>query len=212
MFSGAGADLPAATQLVVDISEFIRDPLKGGLLAGIVIGSVVLIKFLLRTSTKMRLAFHHLLFKIPAVSTMVRNSALATAAMIQGNLTAAGVAVLDSLEIVKASNSNTYVQKALSDVRNGVYAGEPLSELFRQWPQIFDGTFCSMVSVGERTGKMDEMYQSIAMFYEEETENAVAALTELLEPIMIVFMGGTIGFILVAMYTPMFTLGDAIGV
>ena len=132
--------------------------------------------------------------------------------MIQGNLTAAGVAVLDALQIAKESIANTYVQKALSDVRNGVYAGEPLSVLFEKWPVIFEPTFSAMVAVGERTGKMDEMYSAIGLFYEEETENAVAALTEMLEPIMIVFMGGTIGFILVAMYTPMFTLGDALGV
>jgi len=212
MFSGSGAELPAATQLVVDISEFIRDPLKGGMLAVVFIGSIMGLKFLLATSKGFRLFIHKALFKVPLVSNLVRNSALSTLAMIQGNLTAAGVAVLDALEIAKESIANTYVQHALSDVRNGVYAGDPLSALFERWSDIFEPTFSAMIAVGEKTGKMDEMYKSIGLFYEEETESAVSALTEMLEPIMIVFMGGTIGFILVAMYTPMFTMGDALGV
>ena len=125
---------------------------------------------------------------------------------------AAGVAVLDALDIASSSMNNTYIQKALSDVKLGVFAGEPLSVLYKKWPAVFDVTFSSMVAVGERTGKMDDMYNAIAKFYEEETEESVAALTEMLEPIMIVFMGGTIGFILVAMYTPMFKMGEALGV
>ena len=212
MFKGAGAELPAATQLVVNISEFIRDPAKGGMLAIAVIGSFIGLKTLLRSSKKFKLGFDKFLLKIPVVSSMVRNSALSTLAMIQGNLTAAGVAVLDALEIAKESMDNSYVQLALSDVRNGVYAGDPLSSLFERWSDIFEPTFSAMIAVGERTGKMDEMYKSIGQFYEEETESSVAALTEMLEPMMIVLMGGTVGFILVAMYTPMFSMGEALGV
>ena len=212
IFTQAGQALPGTTQLVVDVSEFIRDPLRGGLALGLFVGAIVGIKLLIKTSDKIKFFFDRLKYRLPLISSLTRNSSIATFAMIQGNLTAAGVGVLDALEIAADSNPNTFYKKALSDIRNGVYAGEPLSALFKQWPAAFDGTFTAMVSVGERTGKMDEMYKAIAAFFEEETEGSVAALTEMLEPLMILFMGITIGFILMAMYTPMFQMGEAFGV
>jgi type IV pilus assembly protein PilC len=94
------------------------------------------------------------------------------------------------------------------NVRRGVFSGEPLSKLFEKTPDIFPPSFVALVSVGERTGNMEEMYGSIASYYESEMDVVIGRLTVMLEPIMMVFMGITVGGILVAMYTPMFAMGD----
>jgi type IV pilus assembly protein PilC len=141
---------------------------------------------------------------------LIQKSALSKIAMIQGNLTAAGVPVLESLDIAASSVNNIVIQEAMIEVKKGVFSGEPLSVLFEKEPSIFTTTFVAMTSVGEKTGNMEEMFESIARYYEEEMDVTIAQLTSMLEPIMIVFMGVTIGFILVAMYTPMFQMGQTL--
>ena len=118
--------------------------------------------------------------------------------MIQGNLTAAGVPVIEALDISSTSINNIIIREAMTEVKRGVFGGVPLSELFEKRPDIFTATFSAMVSVGENTGNMEEMLESIALYYEEEMDAVIQKLTSMLEPIMIVFMGVTIGFILVA--------------
>ena len=130
--------------------------------------------------------------------------------MVQGNLSSAGVAVLEALDICSTAMSNVVIQEATNDVRRGVFSGEPLSDLFKKSPKIFPSTFYSMVSVGEQTGNMEEMFESISRYYEEEMDATIERLTSMLEPVMIVFLGVTIGFILVAMYTPMFQVGQTL--
>ncbi len=210
MFSGMEGGLPSTTQAVVNMSEFLRDPLRGGLLAGVFIGFGVLLSTAIKRSYKMRRSWHRLVLKVPLFGDMIQKSALSKIAMIQGNLTSAGVPVLEALDIASTSTSNISIREAMTEVKRGVYSGEPLSELFLKRPDIFTPTFSAMVSVGERTGNMEEMYNSIAIYYEEELDSTVQQLTSMLEPIMIVFMGGTIGFILVAMYTPMFQMGQTL--
>ena len=210
MFKSAEGGLPAPTQIVVNISGFLRDPAGGGLLAGIIITSVVAFKTAIRRSIKFKRAVDQTVMKLPVVGELVRNSSLAKIAMIQGNLTAAGVSVIDSLDIATRSLDNTVVQDAMNSIKRGVFGGAPLSDLYKREEHIFPMTFSAMVQVGERTGRMDEMLASMAEYYEEETEASVDALTGLLEPVMIVFMGSTIGGTLVAMYLPMFAMGQAL--
>tara|TARA_B100001079_G_C16167361_1_gene407002 strand:- start:180 stop:572 length:393 start_codon:yes stop_codon:yes gene_type:complete len=130
--------------------------------------------------------------------------------MIQGNLSGAGVPVIEALDISGSSNRNIIIQEAMTEIKRGVFSGEPLSKLFEKKPAIFPATFSSMVSVGEKTGNMEEMFESISTYYEEDMDDSVSKLTSMLEPIMIVFMGVTIGFILVAMYMPMFQMGGTV--
>jgi type IV pilus assembly protein PilC len=130
--------------------------------------------------------------------------------MVLGHLTSAGVPVMEALDIAQTSIGNIAVQEALDEVKKGVYSGEPMSETFKAQPDIFDATFFGMVAVGESTGNMEEMFESIASYYEDQMDDTIQQLTALLEPVMIVFMGVTIGFILVAMYTPMFQMGQVL--
>jgi type IV pilus assembly protein PilC len=210
MFANTPGGLPAITQVVVDVSEFIRDPIRGGLFSAVLVGSFLLSSMLIKTNYKIRRVWHKIVLKLPLIGNLVRKSSLAKIAMIQGNLTAAGVPVMEALDISATSNNNIVIQEAMTEVKRGVFSGDPLSVLFEKNPDVFPATFTAMVSVGEKTGNMEEMFESISLYFEEETDEAVTSLTSMLEPIMIVFMGITIGFILVAMYTPMFRMGETL--
>ena len=115
---------------------------------------------------------------------------------------------MEALDIAASASNNLVIKEAMENVRRGVFSGEPLSTLFAKTPSIFPASFIALVSVGERTGNMEEMYGSIASYYEAEMDVVIEKLTAMLEPIMMVFMGVTVGGILVAMYTPMFAMGD----
>ncbi len=210
MFAGAKGGLPAPTQIIVEMSEFLRDPLRGGVSAVVIAGIFFSASVAVKKSYKLRKTWHKMVLKLPLFGELIQKSALAKISMIQGNLTAAGVPVIEALDISASSIDNIIIHEAMIDVKRGVFSGEPLSKLFEKRKAIFPMTFTAMVSVGERTGNMEEMFESIAQYYEEEMDSTVEKLTAMLEPIMIVFMGGTIGFILVAMYMPMFQMGGAL--
>ncbi|MBL7003422.1 MAG: type II secretion system F family protein [Gammaproteobacteria bacterium] len=210
MFAGVEGGLPAPTQVIVGMSEFLRDPLRGGILALVITAVIFSISFAVKKNFKLRKIWHKVILKLPLFGELIQKSALSKISMIQGNLTAAGVPVIEALDISASSIDNIIIKEAMIDVKRGVFSGEPLSKLFENKKSIFPMTFTAMVSVGERTGNMEEMFDSIASYYEEEMDATVSKLTEMLEPIMIVFMGGTIGFILVAMYMPMFQMGGAL--
>jgi type IV pilus assembly protein PilC len=210
IFENVEGGLPLATQIVVNISDFLTDPIKGGLLGVSIVSVVIILLTLIKKNYKIRRLWHKFILKVPLVGDLSRKSALSKIAMIQGNLSAAGVPVLEALDIAALSNNNIIIREAMIEVKRGVFSGEPLSELFEKNPSIFEPSFVAMVAVGEKTGNMEEMFGAIANYYEEEMDVTITRLTTMLEPIMIVFMGITIGFILVAMYTPMFSLGKAI--
>jgi type IV pilus assembly protein PilC len=210
MFAGVKGGLPAATQIVVNASEFLRDPLRGGMLAGVIAGVFFSVSAAIKSNYKIKRAWHKFVLKLPLFGELISKSSLAKIAMIQGNLTAAGVPVIEALDISASAVDNLIIKEAMTDVKRGVFSGKPLSELFKSKQDIFPKTFTAMVSVGERTGNMEEMFESIAAYYEEEMDITVENLTAMLEPVMIVFMGATIGFILVAMYQPMFQMGGAL--
>jgi len=208
MFEGKAGGLPAATQFVVNMSNFLRDPLRGGILAITLVASFMSLSFAIRRSPKIKRGWHKLVLKLPLFGGLVINSSLSKIAMIQGNLRAAGVPEMEALDIAASASNNLIIKEAMVNVRRGVFSGEPLSKLFEKTPDIFPPSFVALVSVGERTGNMEEMYGSIASYYESEMDVVIGRLTVMLEPIMMVFMGITVGGILVAMYTPMFAMGD----
>lgn len=205
-----GNVLPLPTQIVISISDFFRDPSRGGLWAGSFVFLFILIKLIARRVTRFRRLLNGWQLGIPKLGDMVLKSSLAKIAMIQGNLAAAGVAVLDALDISAEAIDNLVIKEALIEVKKGVYSGEQLSALFRKHRKLFPMTFTELIAVGEETGNMEEMFGSISGYYEEEFDSAVQNLTALLEPIMIVFMGAAIGGILVAMYMPIFQMGQTI--
>jgi type IV pilus assembly protein PilC len=151
------------------------------------------------------------MLKIPLIGDVIIKSTLSKVAMISANLSAAGVSVIESLNIVAKSVQNVVYIESFEDIKKGIAEGKNLSGLYSQNENIFPATFHQMIQVGEETGRLDEMLHSIAGYYEEEFDLVVDRLTELLEPIMIVFMGITVGFIIVAMYMPIFQVGQVVG-
>lgn len=209
MFGSVGSQLPTPTLLVVAISDFIRDPFGGGLLAVVIIVGIVIFKRIVKNNYEVRKKWHMLLLRMPLVGNLIIKSSLAQIAMVYGNLTDAGVPVIEALDITSEATKNEVLKEAVQLAKRGVFSGEPLSKLLAK-EKIIPITFSQLVLVGEQTGNMSEMLTTISEYYEEEFDDAVDKFSQMMEPIMIVFLGGVIGFILVAMYLPIFKLGEVV--
>jgi type IV pilus assembly protein PilC len=209
MFGSVGSELPAPTLFVVTISDFMRNPFGGGLLLGLIIAGIFIFKKVVRDNYELRKKWHLLLLRMPLIGNLILKSSLAQIAMVYGNLTDAGVPVIEALDITSASSKNEALKEAIQIAKRGVFSGEPLSGLLSKI-KIIPITFSQLVLVGEETGNMSEMLTTISSYYEEEFDDAVDKFSQMLEPIMIVFLGGVIGFILVAMYLPIFKLGAVV--
>ena len=208
IFGEAGIELPAATKIVMHISDFLRSWVAIIFFGGLIVGFQVL-KKVLQSNEALMLSFDKGIFNVPVVGKLIKDSIMARMAMILTNLIAGGVNLVEALEIVKNSISNTKIQASLEKVKREIYSGRPFSTSLRD-TKDFPETMCGFIAVGEETGKLNEMLNTVALYYEEEFDDSVDAFSQLLEPLMIVFLGVVIGFILVAMYTPIFQMGTAI--
>ena len=209
MYDGMGIKLPAATATIMAMSDFLRG--TGGLILLLsLITFFFVFKYLTAKNEKIRYAWHKRVLKLPIFGDMILKSMLARISLIMGNLSAAGVNLLESLEIAKSVSTNMVVLESLENVKKGVFSGDTLTKLFLKDP-LFPPTFGQLISVGEQTGQLDEMFNSVAKYYEEEFDTVVENLSALIEPIMIVFMGIMIGGLMIAMYSPIFNVGALIG-
>ncbi len=209
MFGSIGSQLPAPTLFIMSISNFLRDPYGGGLLLVLVVASIFLFRLAVKKNLAFRKRWHGYLLKMPLIGQMILNSNLAQISMVYGNLSGAGVPVIEALDITAASSKNEIVRDAIQLAKRGVFSGEPLSKLLGDI-KIFPPTFSQLISVGEQTGNMTEMLETISSYFEEEFDSTVEKLAQMMEPLMIVFLGGVIGFILVAMYLPIFKMGQVV--
>ena len=206
---GMGDDLPTPTAVIMSMSEFVRS--SGGLILLIfIISFVVGFKFLIGKNYNVKKVWHQVMLKLPVFGNLINKSILAKVSLVLGNLNQAGVDLIESIDIAKSVTDNVIVIEALENIKKGVFSGETLTDLFNK-EKIFPPTFSQLISVGEQTGSLDEMFGSVAIYYEEEFDVAVANLASLIEPIMIVFMGITIGGLMLAMYAPIFNVGAIIG-
>ena len=209
MYAGMGVELPGTTAAIMSMSDFLRG--TGGLI--LLFGSIgffVAFKYLTTKNEAIKYKWHKQILKLPVFGDLILKSLLARISLIMGNLSAAGVNLLESLEIAKSVSNNVVVTEALENVKKGVFSGDTLTKLFLKEP-LFPPTFSQLISVGEQTGNLDEMFNSVAMYYEEEFDGAVDNMSSLIEPIMIVFMGTMIGGLMIAMYSPIFNVGALIG-
>ena len=205
---GMGDDLPTPTAVIMSMSEFIRSS-GGFFLLIFLILFVVGFKFLINKNYNIKKAWHQALLKMPVFGNLINKSILAKVSLVLGNLNQAGVDLIESIDIAKSVTDNVVVIEALENIKKGVFSGETLTDLFHK-EKIFPPTFSQLISVGEQTGSLDEMFGSVAIYYEEEFDVAVGNLSSLIEPIMIVFMGITIGGLMLAMYAPIFNVGAII--
>jgi len=209
MYEGMGIALPKPTAVILSMSDFLRG--TGGLVMLIsIITFVVGFRFLTTKNAAFKYRWHKQVLKLPIFGDMILKSLLARISLIMGNLSAAGVNLLESLEIAKEVSNNVVVSEAIENVKKGVFSGDTLTKLFLKEP-LFPPTFSQLISVGEQTGQLDEMFGSVAKYYEEEFDNSVDNMSSLIEPIMIVFMGIMIGGLMIAMYSPIFNVGALIG-
>ena len=209
MYDGMGIPLPTPTRVIMNASDFMRG--SGGLTLLLVLTvSYVVFKYLTTKNVKIKFWWHGKVLKLPIFGDMILKSMLARVSLIMGNLSAAGVNLLESIEIAKSISTNVVISNALENVKKGVFSGDTLTKLFLKEP-LFPPTFSQLISVGEQTGSLDEMFTSVSNYYEEEFDTAVDNMSTLIEPIMIVFMGTMIGGLMIAMYSPIFNVGALIG-
>ena len=204
IFKSLGAELPAFTQMLVDLSGFLRSPEY--MLPVIAIIALAVFLFSRYYATPVgRMGVDRVLLKIPLFGDLILKSATAQFCRTYSALSRAGVPILQALEILKQTSGNAAVQEALDRAKNDVQEGISLSKSLLS-KQIFPDMALSMLAIGEETGEMDAMLSKVADFYEEEVGLIVKNLTAMLEPAMIVLVGGIVGAILVAMYLPMFSV------
>jgi type IV pilus assembly protein PilC len=211
MYGAMGVKLPGATLVIVDASRFIAD---GGNILKIFL-TIFLIRFIYKFLMKNLESFRHLMhkrfLKFPLFGDLIVKATVSRMCMIMANLTRAGVSIVDTLKISKAVTTNLVFIYALERISRQIVTGQTLSELLIKEEHIFPPQLAQLMAVGERTGNMEEMFTAIANYYEEEFDNVVAALSSIIEPLMIVLIGGIIGMLMIALYMPIFSMGNAIG-
>ena len=211
MYGAMGVKLPGATLVIVDASRFIAD---GGNILKIFL-TIFLIRFIYKFLMKNLESFRHLMhkrfLKFPLFGDLIVKATVSRMCMIMANLTRAGVSIVDTLKISKAVTTNLVFIYALERISRQIVTGQTLSELLIKEEHIFPPQLAQLMAVGERTGNMEEMFTAIANYYEEEFDNVVAALSSIIEPLMIVLIGGIIGMLMIALYLPIFSMGNAIG-
>lgn len=202
LFTSLGATLPLPTRIVIALSNFLADYFI------LIVAAIGVIIFSLKQyykTYKGRRVIDNALLKIPVLGMLFRKISVARFCRTLSTLTSSGVAIMEGLDITARTSGNAIIEDAILYVRKQVETGKTISDPLRE-TGVFPPMVCQMISVGEGTGALDTMLSKIADFYEEEVDTAVAGLMKLLEPIIIVILGTVIGFIVVAMYMPMFSL------
>jgi len=194
-----GQSLPGLTQLVLGVSSFLQNQM--GWTIAIVVGVAIGVRLAIRTRWGESL-WHRALLWIPFLGDLVLKAAVARFARTLGTLLDSGVEILEALHITKDTAGNVHVAAAVDAVRIRVKAGEGIAGPLEN-TQVFPAMVSSMIEVGEETGKLPDMLQRIADTFEEEVDNAVAALTSILEPLMIVLMSVVVGTIVIALFLPL---------
>jgi type IV pilus assembly protein PilC len=206
MFADFGKALPIPTQMVVGASRFVKSKILYIIVACILF-SIAFRRFY--KTEKGRAVVDNAMLKLPVIGILIRKVAVARFTRTMGTMLASGVAILEALDIVAKTAGNKTIETAIYKVRSGIAEGmtiaDPLSET-----GVFPPMVVSMIAVGESTGAIDAMMEKIADFYEEEVDQAVDNLTALIEPFMLVFLGVTIGGLVVSMYLPIFQMAGAI--
>ena len=201
-----GAELPAPTQFVIKLSNGFAN--NWYIFFGVVVALFVAIGAMARTK-KGRLILDRILLRVPVIGSVLRKIIVARFTRTLGTLLSSGVAILDSLEICAKTSGNKVVENGIMYARERISEGKDLAGPLGE-TRVFPPMVVQMMGVGEQTGAMDQMLQKIADFYEDEVDVAVAAMTKLIEPFMMVFLGVVIGGLIVAMYLPIFELAGNI--
>jgi type IV pilus assembly protein PilC len=207
MFADFGGELPVPTQIVVAMSDMVKSKIIY-IIVGLVLFIIAFKKFY--GTEKGREIADKMILKVPVFGDLLRKVAVAKFTRTMGTMLASGVAILEALDIVAKTAGNRTVEKAIYNVRTGIAEGRTMADPLTE-SGVFPPMVCQMIGVGESTGALDAMLEKIADFYDEEVDQAVDNLTALIEPFMLVFLGVTIGGLVIAMYLPIFKMAGAMG-
>lgn len=207
MFAEFGSALPAPTQIVVNLSYFMRDNwlYLGAGIAGAIYG----LKYAY-SLPKGQLLFDALFLKLPVFGDLLTKVAVARFCRTLGTMVSSGVPILDGLEICAKTAGNLIIENAVMGARSAISEGRTIAEPITE-AKVFPGMVCQMISVGEATGALDVMLSKIADFYDEEVDQAVENLTSMMEPLIMLFLGIVVGGFVIAMYMPIFTMASSVG-
>jgi type IV pilus assembly protein PilC len=200
MFESTGKELPKLTQMVIDISAFVTG--QWYIVVPSVIALVIIVRKILKTEGGAYF-FDRSSLSMPIVGDLVRKVAVSKFSRTLATMLQAGVPIITSLEIVAGTAGNKVVEEALNDSRAAISEGRPLVDPLIE-SQVFPNMVTSMIAVGEEAGALDAMLLKLADFYDEEVDAAVETVMTMIEPLMIVFLGGTVGTLIIAMYLPIF--------
>jgi type IV pilus assembly protein PilC len=207
MFKDFGGQLPGPTQAVLNLSHFMQDWIVWILLA---IAAVVIAFIQARKRVpNFRYRTDAIFLKVPVFGPLLKKVAVARFSRTLGTMISSGVPILDALDICARTAGNKVIEAALYRTKAAISEGKTIAEPLNA-AGVFPGMVVQMVAVGEQTGAMDAMLSKIADFYDDEVDAGVAALTAMMEPAMMVFLGGSIGSILIAMYLPIFKIAEAV--
>ncbi|CAG1020728.1 partial Type II secretion system protein F, partial [Methylococcales bacterium] len=207
LFKGFGAELPAFTQMVVNMSRFMQA--YWWLIIAVVAGVVFVLGKLKKSSKAFNHSLDRLVLKIPVVGDIIRKAAIARFSRTLSTMSAAGVPLVEALQSVSGATGNVVYGDAILTMRDEVATGHQLQLTMRQ-VGIFPNMVVQMVAIGEESGSLDSMLAKVADFYEEEVDNAVDSLSSLLEPVIMAVLGVIVGGLIVAMYLPIFKLGSVV--
>ncbi len=207
LFQSFGADLPALTRFVIDLSKFMQD--WWYVIAGGIAGGVYMFFRIKKTSPKLQESWDRMALKAPVVGEIATKSAIARFSRTLETMSAAGVPLVEAMESVAGATGNIIYHNASLKIRDEVSQGTQLQTSMRN-TGLFPNMAIQMVSIGEEAGSLDDMLAKVADFYEAEVDNAVDALTSLLEPIIMSVLGVLVGGLIVAMYLPIFKLGAVV--
>jgi len=206
VFSDFGGNLPAPTQFLMDAGDFMQYNWWALLviLSGVIITAKVLSK-----SKNFKRVWDRVVLKVPLVGDMVTKVAVARFARTLGTLITSGVPILQALKITRDTIGNEVIQNAVQKVHDAIKEGDTIAAPLDE-SKVFPAMVVNMIDVGEETGNLDAMLMKVADIYDAEVEAAVEAMLTLLEPVIIVVLGGVIGFIVISLYLPIFSLGDVV--
>ncbi|MBU8910915.1 MAG: type II secretion system F family protein [Desulfobacterales bacterium] len=206
MFADFGSTLPTPTLIVVAMSEFVIGNIA--YIIGGIAAALFLIKRIYMTK-KGRIFMDNMFLRLPVVGILIRKVAVAKFTRTTSTMLSSGVSILEVLDIVAKTAGNKIIEFAIQDVKVGIAEGRSMADPLLE-SGVFPSMVCSMISVGESTGALDDMMEKIADFYDDEVDQAVKNLTSMIEPFMLVFLGVVIGGLVIAMYLPIFKMAGAI--
>jgi type IV pilus assembly protein PilC len=206
VFQSFGGELPPMTQFLLNASAFEQK------FAGLEVGAMILLGFafnVIRRTDNGGMFIDKYMLKVPVFGMLIKKQTVARFARTLGTLLKSGVGILDALDTVARSSGNRIVEKALLDTRAAVREGQSLTEPMRA-TGLFPTMVIQMVAVGEETGKLDEMLLRMSDFYDAEVDTAVDSIMSMIEPLIMAFLGVVIGFLVIAMFLPMFSMGEMV--